>query len=196
MSQAGSKSELSTPSGNGPYSGITHAEGLRPPVFVVTVLLVFVADQISKAWMVRTMYLGESRPIIGQAFRLTLTHNTGGAWGYLPRGNGVFTAFAAVAVVALILAYQRVGRHDLQVGAAFALAMGGAIGNLADRVRLGFVIDFFDARIIHWPVFNMADSAISISILLLVWHCLRSKEVRYPNVSAAEVSGVRPDTQP
>ncbi len=123
--------------------------------------------------MVKSMFLNDTRPIFGQAFRLTLTHNTGGAWGYLPRGNGVFTVFAAVAIVALMLAYQRVGRQDLQVGAAFALAMGGAAGNLLDRIRLGYVIDFFDARIIHWPVFNIADSAITVSILLLVWHFLR-----------------------
>jgi signal peptidase II len=154
-------------------------EGLRPGVFFVTVLLIFVADQLSKAWMVNRMMLNDPRPIIGQAFRLTLTHNTGGAWGYMPRGNNLFAAFAAVAIVALILAYQRVGRQDIQVGAAFALAMGGAIGNVLDRIRLGYVVDFFDAHIIHWPVFNIADSAITVSILLLVWHFVRPRSPRF-----------------
>jgi len=171
------------------------ANGLRPHIFLITVLLVLAADQVSKAWMVRSMYLNDTRPIFGQAFRLTLTHNTGGAWGYLPRGNGVFTVFAAVAIVALVLAYQRVGRQDLQVGAAFALAMGGAAGNLLDRIRLGYVVDFFDARIIHWPVFNIADSAITVSILLLVWHFLRPRDVAYQGMSAADVSAAHPDSQ-
>src|ERR1700683_1618034 len=127
-------SELETTTGSGidAHSSGSAAKGLRPTIFLITVLLVLLADQVSKAWMVRSMMLNDTRPIFGQAFRLTLTHNTGGAWGTLPRGNGVFTVFAAVAIVALILAYQRVGRQDLQVGAAFALAMGGAAGNLSD----------------------------------------------------------------
>lgn len=150
------------------------AEGLRPPVFFTTVLLVFIADQMSKRWIVSAMMLGDTRPIIGQSFRLTLTHNTGGAWGLLPQGNTVFAIFASIAILALLFAYGRVGRLELPVGAAFALALGGAIGNLVDRVRLGYVVDFFDARIIHWPVFNIADSAITISILLLMFHFFRS----------------------
>jgi signal peptidase II len=162
---------------------------------VATVLLVFVADQASKAWMVKSMQLYQSRPIIGQAFQLTLTHNYGGAWGILPRGNGVFTAFAVVAILALVLAYNRVGRMELQVGSAFALAMGGAIGNLVDRIRLGYVVDFFDARIIHWPIFNMADSAISISIVLLIWHFMRSPKPARTAQIAAEAAAPQPDTQ-
>ncbi len=149
-------------------------EGLRPTVFVATVLVVFVADQLSKAWIVKSMPLFSSRPIVGEAFKLTLTHNTGGAWGFLPTGNGVFAIFAALAIMALLIAYQKVGRIDIRIGAAFALAMGGAIGNLVDRVRLHYVVDFFDARIIHWPIFNIADSAITVSIILLIWHFLRA----------------------
>ena len=73
--------------------------------------------------------------------------NISGAWGLMPRGNGLFTAFAAVAIVALILAYQRVGRQDLQVGAAFALAMGGAAGNLLDGDLIWDTSsNFFDAH--------------------------------------------------
>ena len=154
----------------------TTPEGLRPIVFFTIVLLVFVGDQVSKLWIVKTLIEGQPRPIFGNAFRLTLTHNTGGAWGLLPQGNGVFMVFAAVAIIALLLAYQRVGRLDLPVGSAFALALGGALGNLLDRVRLGYVVDFFDAQIIKWPIFNVADSAITLSILLLVWHFFRAPQ--------------------
>ena len=152
---------------------------LRPSTFYVIVALVFVCDQLSKAW-VRDQFhnvWGQSRPLIGNAFALTLTQNTGGAWGLLPQGNLIFVGFAAVAVIALLFAYHRMQRIELLVGGAFALALGGALGNLLDRLRFGYVVDFFDARIIHWPIFNIADSAISLGIMLLLLHFLRSHRV-------------------
>lgn len=155
--------------------------GLRPAYFLVVAALVLLADQYSKRWIVNSMYLGDSRPIIGQAFQLTLAHNTGGAWSLLSNGNTMFACFAGLAIIALIFAYVRVGRHDIAVGSAFALALGGAVGNLIDRVRLGYVVDFFDARIIHWPIFNMADSAITVSIILLVYHYLREPKPTSPS---------------
>ncbi len=147
---------------------------LRPSTFYMIVALIFVCDQFSKAWVQRMLYWGQSRPLIGSAFALTLTQNTGGAWGLLPQGNLLFVGFAAVAVVALLFAYHRMQRIELLVGGAFALALGGALGNLLDRLRFGYVVDFFDARIIHWPIFNIADSAISLGIVLLLLHFLRS----------------------
>lgn len=158
-----------------PPSAPAHpVRALRPVIFYLIVLLVFAADQISKQWVQHLLALEESRPILGQAFLLTLTHNTGGAWGLLPQGNVIFIAFAILAVVALLFAYHWMRRVDLLVGAAFALALGGALGNLLDRVRYGYVVDFFYARIIHWPIFNIADSAISLGIVLLVVHFIRS----------------------
>ena len=150
---------------------------LRPSTFYVIVALIFICDQFSKAWVQRMLAWGQTRPLIGNAFALTLTQNTGGAWGLLPQGNLIFIAFAALAVVALLLAYYRMPRIELLVGGAFALALGGALGNLLDRLRFGYVVDFFDARIIHWPIFNIADSAISLGIVLLLLHFLRSHKV-------------------
>src|SRR5437868_6481947 len=109
--------------------------GLRPLYFYVIVLLVFVSDQASKALIQRTLSFGEYRHVFGSTFMLTLTQNTGGAWGLLPSGNRVFVAFAGVAIVALLYAYHRIARSDLLVGSAFALALGGALGNLLDRLR-------------------------------------------------------------
>ena len=143
---------------------------IRPVFFYLIVVMVFVADQASKAWIQRSLVLEESRQVIGNAFTLTLTHNTGGAWGIMPQDNSIFKIFAAVAIVALVIAYHRMRQVDLLVGAAFALALGGALGNLVDRMRYGYVVDFLYARIIHWPVFNIADSAISVGIILLLAH--------------------------
>ncbi len=148
--------------------------GLRPFTFYLIVLIVFAADQWSKAWIQKSLGYEQSREIVGQSFLLTLTHNTGGAWGLLPHGNPIFIGFAFVAAAALLFAYHRVARPDSLIAGAFALALGGAFGNLLDRLRHGYVVDFFDARIIHWPIFNVADSAISLSIVLLLIHFFRS----------------------
>jgi signal peptidase II len=154
---------------------------LGPGVFYLIVTIVFLADQISKTWVQRILIPDAgSQPIVGQAFLLTLTHNTGGAWGLLPHGNVIFIVFALLAVIALLFAYHWMRRVDLLVGAAFALALGGALGNLLDRLRYGFVVDFFEARIIHWPIFNIADSAITVGILLLLVHFFRTaRDERY-----------------
>lgn len=147
---------------------------LRPSIFMFIVAIVLISDQVTKSWAEKHLSLdGSGTPVIGHAFMLTLTHNTGGAWGLMPRGNLFFIGFALVASIGLVFAYQRANR-ELVPGAAFALALGGAIGNLLDRVRVGYVVDFFDIRIIHWPIFNVADSAISFSIVLLLFHLLRT----------------------
>ena len=151
------------------------SRAVRPALFYLIVALVFVSDQLSKAWVQRTLiFSGPSRPILGNAFLLTLTQNTGGAWGLLPKGNVIFIVFALLAVVALLVAYHKMKTVDLFVGGAFALALGGALGNLLDRLRYGYVVDFFEARVIHWPIFNLADSAITLGIVLLMIHFVRS----------------------
>ena len=149
-------------------------DGLRPAFFYITVLLVFIGDQVSKAMIQQKMSFYTTRPIIGDKFELYLTQNHGGAWGVLPSGNTLFVVFALIASIALVFAYHKLARHDVLIGASFALALGGALGNLLDRIRYGYVVDFFYAKIINWPVFNVADSAISVGIVLLLWHYVRS----------------------
>ena len=149
-------------------------DGLRPAFFYSTVLLVFLGDQASKAMIQQRMSFYSTRPIIGDKFELYLTQNHGGAWGVLPSGNLLFVVFALIASVALIFAYHKLARRDVLIGASFSLALGGALGNLLDRIRYGYVVDFFYAKIINWPVFNVADSAISVGIVLLLWHYIRS----------------------
>ncbi len=161
---------------NLPRPGLEPASrAIRPLTFYAVVLIVFLADQVSKAWITSRLSLGgPSFPIFGDKFQLTLAHNTGGAWGLLPHGNLFFIVFAAGATAALLFAYHKMPHIELFVGGAFALSLGGALGNLLDRLRHGYVVDFFDARVINFPVFNVADSAITVGILLLLIHFLRA----------------------
>ena len=158
-----------------PTSSRLTVRELRPAMFYMIVALVFVSDQVSKAWIKNTLPArGGEMPVLGNAFLLSLTYNRGGAWSILPHGNNLFIAFAAFAIVALLIAYHRMKRIELFVGTAFALALGGALGNLLDRLRFGSVVDFFYVKIINFPIFNVADSAITIGIILLLLHFLRA----------------------
>jgi len=172
---------------------------LRPVYFYLIVSIVFFSDQLSKHW-VQTHLIpeGPSRPIFGSAFLLTLTHNTGGAWGLLPRGNPLFIVFAIVAAITLLYAYHRMLHVDLLVGTSFALALGGALGNLTDRLSLGYVVDFFDVRIIQWPIFNIADSAITLGITLLIIHFFVSlwNEKAHPHTPPAVEPAEAPCSEP
>ncbi|GAB4308867.1 MAG: signal peptidase II [Candidatus Bipolaricaulota bacterium] len=116
-------------------------------------------DQGAKLWAAQGLVLGEVRPLWGDFLRLTRVHNTGGAFGLLPRHTGALIAVSCAVVLALgaVLvwgSWRRMGR----VGSA--LLLGGAVGNLVDRVRWGYVLDFFEIR--GFPVFNVADAAIVI----------------------------------
>ncbi len=146
---------------------------MRPLIFYLTALVVVVCDQVSK-WAVSTrMVRGVPVPVIGHVLYLTPTYNTGGAFSLFQARNTVFIVIAGLAILALVYAYQRMQRRELLPTAAMSLALGGAVGNLLDRIRLGHVVDFFDLR--WWPVFNIADSAISVGICLLAWHFLFGK---------------------
>ena len=158
---------------------------LRPSYFYTIALLIFIADQYTKRWISTSMPWDSSRSIVGNKFMLTLTQNTGGAWGLLPKGNVIFMVFAAIAIVVLLIAYHKLLNLELLPGSAFALALGGAVGNLTDRIRLGYVVDFFDARIIRWPIFNVADSAITVGICLLMIHFFRASRAESTEATEA-----------
>jgi signal peptidase II len=153
---------------------------VRPVLFYLVALVIVIGDQVSKMAILKTVPLNGSVPVIPRVLLLTHTRNTGGAFSLFQAGNSVFIIVAAVAILALIYAYHRFQRGHLMVSGALALALGGAIGNLFDRVRFGHVIDFFDlhAGTGHtvWPIFNVADSAITVGIILLAWHFLFTKE--------------------
>jgi signal peptidase II len=143
--------------------------------FYLIALAVVLADQVSKELVLRYFRLGQSLPIIPNFFDLTFVLNPGAAFSLLStlpeEIRNPFFILISISAAVLILVYRsRYLRSHHLASASLALILGGAIGNLIDRVRYGVVVDFLDAHIYqyHWPVFNVADSAISVGVMLLL----------------------------
>lgn len=135
--------------------------------FWLALALVLGLDQATKLVIVRIMRPGESIPLIGGVVHLTYTQNPGAAFGLFPERTSFFVIVTVAVIALLFLIYHRAGRHVPWLGFSVALQVGGALGNFVDRVRLGYVIDFVDLRC--WPIFNLADTAIVIGVLLLAF---------------------------
>src|SRR5262245_57670497 len=142
--------------------------------------LIVCLDQITKALVDRYMSLSESRAVVDGLVKLTYVQNRGAAFGILSDADLPYQSwlFAVVSLLALgaIAAYAwKLPPGSRTPRIALALIMGGAVGNLLDRLRLGYVVDFVDVHwgIHHWPAFNVADSAISVGVALLLLDILR-----------------------
>jgi signal peptidase II len=135
-------------------------------------VVVLIADQLSKLWAVRVLPHGEI--VLAPFFNFSLAYNTGAAFGFLSGASGwqnlFFVAVAIVVGIVILVMLRRLKPGDTQVSVALWLILGGAIGNLADRLRLGHVVDFFDFHLGGWHfwTFNIADSAITIGAALLI----------------------------
>ncbi len=130
-----------------------------------------VADQWTK-WLVATrMPPADSVALIPGIVHLTFVQNTGMAFGLFRGFPGLFAMLALGVAAWIAVELVRPVLVEPAMQWALALILGGAVGNLIDRVRLGYVIDFLDLRV--WPVFNLADSAITIGVALLLWQTLR-----------------------
>ena len=141
-------------------------------ICLVTVALVVSVDRLTKIFFVTVLHPGESIPVIRNIFHLSLVHNTGIAFGLFKDNNFVFFVIPVIAIGLLvynIYYYHKVGELDRLYIAAFSLILGGAIGNLIDRMTLGYVVDFLDFRV--WPVFNAADSAITVGAFFILIKC-------------------------
>lgn len=141
---------------------------------------IVVVDQLTKAWLVSILAPGQSTPVVGDLLRLVYSENDGGLFGLL-RGQAVVFAVLSLGVMGLIVLYHgRAGRSPY-LTLTLGLLLGGAVGNAIDRIRLGFVVDFVDAGIgsVRWYTFNVADSAISVAILLLIAASLRPSIVSW-----------------
>ncbi|MBF0569541.1 MAG: signal peptidase II [Candidatus Omnitrophica bacterium] len=141
-------------------------------VFLSTVCGVILLDRLTKIFFSTLLHLNESWPIIRKVFHFTLVHNTGIAFGLFKNNGFVFFIVPAIAIALLaynIYYYHKFGELDRIYIIAFSLILGGAIGNLVDRISLGYVVDFIDFRI--WPVFNIADSAITIGACIILFKC-------------------------
>lgn len=136
--------------------------------FVATAVIAI--DQVTKEIIVREIGPGADRrsiEIIPDFFNFTFVRNTGSAFGLFQGQSALLMVLAMVAIVFLAGYYFRNARHDSMVAIALALQLGGAVGNVIDRIRYGYVVDFLDFP--RWPTFNVADSAITVGVVLLMY---------------------------
>ena len=139
-------------------------------------LLTLVADQISKYLVLSNLNLGQSwNPVASLTPWASITHvaNTGAAFGLFPDRGSLFVVIAVIVVVAIIFYYRHLPAGQWWIKVSLGLQLGGALGNLLDRLRLGYVVDFIDFKI--WPVFNLADSSIVIGVAILAYYLLRDR---------------------
>ena len=144
--------------------------------------LVIIIDQITKILIFKNLPLYHSVTIIPGFFNITHIHNPGGAFGFMAHQdsslrNFLFILLASVAVCIIFYFYKNTNRTHPFLASGFALILGGAIGNLIDRIRFGKVVDFLDfyVRNYHWPAFNVADSAITVGVTIFIFHLLFRK---------------------
>lgn len=142
---------------------------------VITTFSVIFFDRITKLFFSDLLAYGESLPVIRNVLHMTLVHNTGIAFGFFKNQGIVFIVIPVIAIflLAFNIYYYRQNNEALDrvYIVAFSLILGGAFGNLVDRIVYGHVIDFIDFRV--WPVFNIADSAITIGAVLIAFKCFQ-----------------------
>ena len=128
--------------------------------------VVFLLDRVTKASIAASFMPGESRLIVPHLLYLTYVQNTHGAFGLFGNQAWLLTGMAVVVLAIFWATFRQAARESLVVRIAFGAILGGAIGNVVDRLQRHFVVDFIDLR--WWPVFNVADSCITIGVVLLV----------------------------
>ncbi|HPN89151.1 MAG TPA: signal peptidase II [Candidatus Omnitrophota bacterium] len=145
---------------------------------VLSTLTVVLLDRATKYFFMNVLSLGESFPVIRNVFHMTLVHNTGIAFGFFKEHGSVFIIIPIIATILLVFNIFYYKHNDEALSRSyilgFSLILGGAVGNLIDRIRFGYVIDFIDFRV--WPVFNIADSAITIGAVIIAWKCFQVKQ--------------------
>ncbi|GAB6138504.1 signal peptidase II [Halanaerobaculum tunisiense] len=139
-------------------------------IIFFTFLTILILDQLTKYLVVKNFFLYQSIPIIKEFFHLTYVQNKGAAFGILQGRLIFFIVVTCLLVAMLIYFYQELPLDNLGNQIALGLALAGALGNLIDRIRLGYVIDFLDFRV--WPVFNIADSAIVVAVFIFSYWIL------------------------
>ncbi|MFO7556601.1 MAG: signal peptidase II [Desulfobacterales bacterium] len=144
--------------------------------------LVAILDQITKVIILKNISLHHSVTVIPRFFNITHIHNPGGAFGFMASQNSsvrnlLFLFLSSLAVCFVFYFYKNTPRTHPLLATGIALIFGGAIGNLIDRIRFGKVVDFLDFYIgtYHWPAFNVADSAITVGIIIFIFHILFKK---------------------
>jgi len=141
----------------------------------ITTIGIIVVDRVTKLFFTDVLQYGESIPVIRNFFHFTLVHNTGIAFGFFKDQGVVLIIIPVIAIILLIFNIFYYNQNDKALShmyiIAFALILGGAIGNLIDRIQFGYAIDFIDFRV--WPVFNVADSAITVGAVIIAVKCFQ-----------------------
>ncbi len=142
-------------------------------LWLILSLLIIILDQLSKHWMITNLTYGEPWVILPM-FNLTLTNNPGAAFNFLSSADGwqrwLFTAIAIFVSIYILFWLMYAAKRDYLTKIGLSLVLGGAIGNLCDRLHYGFVIDFIQVHYKNWyfPDFNLADSAITVGAIFII----------------------------
>ena len=149
---------------------------MNKKIFVVA-FLTLIVDQITKILMEKLLIANSSITIIKNFFNLTLVYNKGAAWGLFADNKLILTGITIIAII-VIISFLKTFKSNTRNNIAFGLLLGGMCGNLADRLLLGYVRDFLDFKIIqyNYPVFNISDIAIVISVILLSYAILKGED--------------------
>jgi len=143
--------------------------------FLSGIFLITLFDQITKIWVETKMNLMESIPIIKGVFHITYILNPNSAFGILRFPNTVFVVVTILVILLIIfLLRKKITPENKLVFFSLIFILGGSLGNMIDRLRVGSVIDFLDFQI--WPIFNIADSALNIGLFMLIIYFLFQKE--------------------
>jgi signal peptidase II len=147
----------------------------RVVLVTVVAVVVFALDRITKIVVESSLPLGSSVDVVGQWVRISHVTNSGAAFGLLPERTTLLSILSVVAVLAIVFYYRRLAADSRLIAATLGMQLGGAIGNLTDRIGQGFVVDFVDVGIPGGPrfwAFNVADSSIVVGIIavtVLLW---------------------------
>ena len=143
---------------------------------------IVLTDQITKAVVAKKLPLYSSVPIIHGFFNLVNYRNPGGAFGLMANQSPVvrgliFIFISSLSILIIYYFYKKIPLKHYLLRTCFALILGGAVGNMIDRIRFGYVVDFLDFYIksLHWPAFNVADSAITVGIIIFSYHIIFNK---------------------
>ena len=151
---------------------------MNKKTYIIAVLILII-DQVSKSLIEIFFKLNESVMVIKDFFYITVVHNTGGAWSIFSNHSYLFIIASIVAIV-LLIKFMFGFKNNLRNSIAFASLFGGIFSNLADRLILGYVRDFLDFKIFgyDYPIFNIADIAIVVGVILLIIAVIKGEDKR------------------
>lgn len=141
------------------------------PTILIIAAFVFGLDQATKYWVVQNIPVQTSWsffPTLAKIFQFTFVTNTGAAFGMFPQLGGIFMIIAIVVIASIVVFYHHLPTYNSWVRLSLGLQLGGALGNLVDRVTRGYVVDFVDIG--FWPIFNVADLSIVLGVTILAYY--------------------------